>query len=185
MTFYVFLSMDFQSAEYQGRYIIKNYDIRILHNLLLWTTAGTFRFFLPVGIKHPPVIDGKYKNLHTDRMSQENRKAIRYDEIGKVTANELCAFPGILDNISATGCKVHFPLCIVVDLDNEYELTISTSRLEFSTPLKLLCRPMWVKECGGTTSIGFSILFSPDAERLDEYILYLKHQTDSNLPELD
>ena len=44
--------------------------------------------------------------------SEENRKNHRYPEIGRVIAPELCALPGILDNISFDGCKIHFPVSV-------------------------------------------------------------------------
>ena len=62
-------------------------------------------------------------------MDEENRQNVRYEEIGRVISPELCALPGILDNISATGCRVHFPVNVIVDLESEFDVKISLSRL--------------------------------------------------------
>ena len=52
-------------------------------------------------------------------MDQENRLHTRYEEIGRVTASELCALPAVLDDISLNGCKIHYSFPVVVDLENE------------------------------------------------------------------
>jgi len=107
-------------------------------------------------------------------MSEENRRNFRYPEIGRVLAPDLCALPGILDNISFNGCKIHFPVSVVVDLDTEYMIKITLTRSPEDTPLQLMCKPMWVTEDKGITQIGFQILYSPDDSRLREFISYLQ-----------
>lgn len=107
-------------------------------------------------------------------MEQENRQDTRYPEIGRIIAPELCALPGILDNISFTGCKVHFPVSVVVDLETEYMIKVTLTRSLEDTPLQLMCKPMWVTENKGMTQIGFQILYSPDDSRLREFISYLQ-----------
>ena len=64
-----------------------------------------------------------------NNMNEENRQDTRYVEIGRVVAPEICALNGILDDISLTGCKIHFPCILDVNLDNEYNLKISLSDL--------------------------------------------------------
>lgn len=112
-------------------------------------------------------------------MNKENRKSVRYKEIGRVVSQDLCAIPGILDDISATGCKIHFPCSIIVDLENEYELKISVSRTPNEPALKLMCKPQWVKEVSGNTQLGLEILYSPDAARLKDLIAVL-HEESAN-----
>ena len=114
----------------------------------------------------------------------ENRQQTRFKEIGRIIAPEICALPGILDDISAAGCKVHYPFPVVVDLENEYELKIAPTRSQDETPLKLMCVPQWVNEKEGNTHIGFKILYSPDANRLAEFIAYLEKVSDDQLPEI-
>ena len=107
-------------------------------------------------------------------MGIENRQHPRYPEIGRINCPEICALPGILDNISFTGCKIHFPVSVVVDLDAEYMIKVSLSRSPEEPPLQLMCKPMWVKENQGNTQIGLQILYSPDDSRLREFIAYLQ-----------
>lgn len=114
----------------------------------------------------------------------ENRQETRYKEIGRIIAPEICALTGILDDISATGCKVHYPFPVVVELENEYEIKIAPTRTHDETPLKLICIPQWVNEKDGCTHIGFQILYSPDANRLAEFIAYLQKVSDDQEPEI-
>ena len=68
-------------------------------------------------------------------MEQENRQHIRYEEIGRVNAPEICALPGILDDISSEGCKIHYTFPVVVDLETEYEIKLSPLHGSNSSPL--------------------------------------------------
>lgn len=117
-------------------------------------------------------------------MANENRIATRYDDMGRVTCNELCAVNGTLINISKTGCKVSFPVNVVVDLSNEYELTILLAKKSLETPLNLICKPQWVQETGGSTEIGFQTLYCPDLARQSKYIDFLEEQDSDDLPEI-
>ena len=111
-------------------------------------------------------------------MGEENRRNPRYPEIGRVNAPELCALPGILDNISLSGCKIHFPVSVVVDLDTEYMIKISLTRSLEDAPLQLMCKPMWVTEDKGNTQIGLEILYSPDDARLREFVSFLEEMNE-------
>lgn len=115
---------------------------------------------------------------------EENRQQIRFKEIGRINAPEICSLPGILDDISSSGCKIHYPFPVVVDLENEYEIKIAPTRTHDEIPLKLMCTPQWVNEEEGNTHIGFKILYSPDAARLSEFIEYLGKISDDQLPEI-
>lgn len=111
-------------------------------------------------------------------MGEENRRNPRYPEIGRVNAPELCALPGILDNISLSGCKIHFPVSVVVDLDTEYMIKISLTRSLEDAPLQLMCKPMWVTEDKGNTQVGLEILYSPDDARLREFVSFLEEMNE-------
>ena len=117
-------------------------------------------------------------------MAQENRRHTRYEEIGRVTAPELCALPGILDDISVKGCKVHYSFPVVVDLETEYEVQISPLHGASQSPLNLICTPQWVKEQEGSTFIGFLINYSPDALKLQEFIKLLESISKDDLPDI-
>ncbi|MCQ2576499.1 MAG: PilZ domain-containing protein [Treponema sp.] len=116
-------------------------------------------------------------------MMEENRQSVRYHEIGRVVCNDLCALPGILDDISADGCKIHFPLSFVVDIEKEYMLRIIFSRSP-EAPLQLMVRPRWVRESSGSTQIGMEILYSPDQNRLKEFIAYLEEISIDEEPDI-
>lgn len=115
----------------------------------------------------------------------DNRQNIRYSEIGPVFAPEICALSGVLDDISTNGCRLHFPVPVVVDLEKEYLIKIQFSRLFGEEPLQLMCKPMWISEKEGTTQIGFTILFSPDEMRFQEYITHLDKLNEDNMPEIE
>ena len=115
---------------------------------------------------------------------EENRISTRYKEIGRVNIPELCALPEILENISATGCKVIFPISVVVNLEKEYMIQVMISRFPDESPLQLRCKPMWVSEIDGVTHVGFSILFSPDENRLHYLIKRLEEINEDEEPEI-
>ena len=117
-------------------------------------------------------------------MDFEKRSDTRYKEIGKITCHELCALPGVLDDISAGGLKMHYSFPVVVELENEYEVEILPSNATNPIPLKLKCLPQWANEQDGSTYIGFKILYSPDANRLNEFIDHLEHLSEDQLPEI-
>lgn len=117
-------------------------------------------------------------------MGIESRRNTRYSEIGRVFCEEICALPGILDNISTDGCKIHFPVSVTVDSEKEYMLKIKLTRTADNSPLQLMCKPMWVSEQGTNTQIGMKILYSPDDSRLHEFISFLEDINDDSLPDI-
>ena len=116
-------------------------------------------------------------------MSGDLRKDIRFEDFGRVECMELCPVSGVLDDISISGCKVHYDAPVTLDMENEYELKIRLSRATLK-PLILVCRPQWYKtQSESSTQIGFYILRSPDTTRLQEYIQQLHEEQKSS--ELD
>lgn len=99
-------------------------------------------------------------------------------------ATELCALPGVLDDISLSGCKIHYSFPVVVDLENEYELKIFPLHSSVNTALNLICTPQWVKEQEGNTFIGFKIQYSPDANKLNTFISQLEQISKDELPDI-
>lgn len=110
-------------------------------------------------------------------MSDDNRKEVRYTDIGRVESADLCVLPGVLDDISITGCRVHFPIPVTVDMENDYELKIKLSRKAVLAPLVLICHPQWKRMNGTETEIGFQVLRSPDSPQLASYIECLKQDS--------
>ncbi len=114
----------------------------------------------------------------TSAKSMDNRKQTRYVQIGRVDIPELCTISGILDDISLTGIKMHFPYTISLDLENEYKIKVTLSNFLEEEPLQLLCKPVWVRDDENETQIGFQNLYSPDEVHLKKIILNLKHLND-------
>lgn len=110
-------------------------------------------------------------------MRKELRGAERYTEMGRVICEQICAFPGVLDDISISGCKVHYTFPVEIDKEKEYVVLFQLSRQFFSDKLELICRPMWVEENEekNQTNIGFNFLRSPDSPELAKFIESLRH----------
>jgi len=117
-------------------------------------------------------------------MTEDNRLTQRFKEIGRINAPEICALPGVLDDISNTGCKVHYSFPILLDLENEYEIKISPLHQGDQSPLNLICVPQWIKEQNENTYIGFEIQYSPDANRLKAFIQHLEEISKDQLPDI-
>ncbi len=108
-------------------------------------------------------------------MKRENRVAERFEEMGRVSASQICALPGVLDDISSSGCKVHFPNPVNLDLENDYKICVDFANSSLGT-LNLVVHPMWHSEDSSETAIGFKILYSPDTPKLKAGIDFLKVQ---------
>lgn len=103
-------------------------------------------------------------------MCAKARKEPRYKILGRVEASELSALPGMLIDISLSGCKFHYTVPVAVDLENDYSLTIKVSDNNSSSDLNLICHPVWVCEDSGETDMGMQILHSPDTDKLKEFV---------------
>ncbi|MCH5290234.1 MAG: PilZ domain-containing protein [Treponema sp.] len=106
-------------------------------------------------------------------MENQNRREPRYDNTGRVESAELCALPGVLDDISISGCRVHFPIPFSIDMENDYELMVKLSYKGTIHTFELLVHPRWLKTDDEKTTIGFSILRSPDSPKLATFITLL------------
>ncbi len=105
-------------------------------------------------------------------MRKEHRMEERYNEIGKVDALDLCVLPGVLDDISITGCKVRFPVPVLPNMENEYKLKI----LVANNSLEMLCNPQWTRNGESGTEIGFKFLRSKDSPLLSNFIHSLQYE---------
>ncbi len=113
-------------------------------------------------------------------MNSKERLSHRFEDIGRFLSPDLCALPGTLENISREGCKIHYSFPVSVDLNNDYEVKITFSRVANESFL-LLCRPCWVKTEENCTDIGFQILPSTDFMRLEKYIEKLNIESSDSL----
>lgn len=112
--------------------------------------------------------------LHNMSMSDKRREDMRYDTVARVESPEISAIPGKLMDISLRGCKIGFPVPLLIDLENEYTLKIKILDNSGKPELILICCPIWLVEQKGVTEIGMRILRSPDTNRLNEYVKQLR-----------
>lgn len=114
-------------------------------------------------------------------MNSDTRKTERYDDIGRVDAPAISPMPGVLDNISTTGCKVHYQFPVNVNPEDDIEVSIMFARAASEGRFTLLCHPQWVKNGDDFTEIGFKFLPSKDLVHISEYIddLNMENRTDS------
>ena len=114
-------------------------------------------------------------------MNSDTRKTERYDDIGRVDAPAISPMAGVLDNISMTGCKVHYQFPVTVNPEDDIELSIMFARAATEGRFTLLCHPQWVKNGDDFTEIGFKFLPSKDLVHISDYIedLYMENRTDS------
>lgn len=115
-------------------------------------------------------------------MRKETRGDERFEEFGRVECEQISALPGVLEDISLSGCKVHFPLPASVDKENEYTLLIQFSRQDFPGKLELIGLPQWSVEneedC--QAEIGFMFIRSPDSPELARFIALVQQKEESN-----
>lgn len=121
-------------------------------------------------------------------MSKDQRKNVRFNDFGRAECAEICPVAGVLDDISLTGCKIHYDTPISMDMENDYEIHLRLSRLPAGS-LLMLCHPQWQRQDeDGSTEVGFVFLHSPDTPALETYIKQredekLSENIDSVLPE--
>ncbi len=112
-------------------------------------------------------------------MVLDNRKEQRYTDFARADVQELCTLPGILENISLTGCRVRFNLFFQVRKNTEYTIKIQPSRKTGLIPFTLIGTPVWVSQADGGTKIGFHILHSPGSAILRQYLNLLNAAEES------
>lgn len=98
------------------------------------------------------------------------RQSERFSDFARIVVPEICSLPGVLDDISREGCKVHFPLTLTIDMENDYAVVVTPSVSVGEKNFSLVCHPCWSKVDNGATSVGFQILPSRDYAQFLEYI---------------
>lgn len=123
-------------------------------------------------IPHYVPIDKRAKKVNPVfiLMCNNNRQMPRFNDFARAKINGLCQLPGILEDVSKTGCKVRFPHSFEIDTDVEYTLTILPALRSGIKEFELVVRPEWV--CGKDDSflIGFCILHSPGMRQYQKYV---------------
>lgn len=113
-------------------------------------------------------------------MRHENRRSERFENMGRVEASELCALPAVLDDISLTGCKIHFPIIVTPDMEKDYTLSFKLAGRTTMVPFELTCHPQWISNDDESMScMGFSFLPSPGTPQLKNFIESL-HEAEKN-----
>ena len=112
-------------------------------------------------------------------MSSNLRKSVRFSDFGRAECIEICPVPGVLEDISLTGCKIHYDAPVAVNLENDYEIHLRLSRSTAGS-FVLMCHPQWQKQSeDGSTAVGFTFLHSPDSPSLESYIQQLQNEQNS------
>jgi hypothetical protein len=114
----------------------------------------------------------------------EKRKVIRFSDVGRIDAGDICVFPGMLLDISESGCKSRFPYSQAFDPDCDYELRIYPAHKRNMNPFLLIGQPRWQKQNGLVTEIGFEFLHSPGARQLAGYLETLAKEHHANAEEM-
>ncbi|NLM00299.1 MAG: PilZ domain-containing protein [Treponema sp.] len=100
----------------------------------------------------------------------ENRKHMRYEDVARIEAPDICIFPGVLVDVSEQGCKVRFSVPVSVDMDNDYELKLYPTHKSSVCSFVLIGHPVWNKTTTTYSEMGFKILHSPGKKHFLEYI---------------
>lgn len=104
----------------------------------------------------------------------EKRKDIRYREMGHVDCPQICALSGVLEDISISGVKVHFPCPIILDDSKEYDLKLKMSQKPKMEAITVSCKMEWSQVEDSQTTFGFRIIKCDNKKILEEYIEFLK-----------
>ncbi len=112
-------------------------------------------------------------------MRKNTRREERFSEIGRFESGDLCALPGVLEDVSEGGCKVHFPVKIEPDMEKDYHALLHLPENKEKASLKLLCHPRWITSDKNKAVVGFSFLSSTDTPALVNHIAFLRKQRES------
>lgn len=114
-------------------------------------------------------------------MKSDTRKTERFDDMGRVDIPAVSPMSGVLDNISTSGCKIHYQFPVTVSEGEDLEISIIFARAAMDGPVKLLCHAKWIKVEDGCTEIGLKFLPSRELVHIYEYIeeLNQEEKTDS------
>ncbi len=91
----------------------------------------------------------------------EQRKEPRYGVFLKVIAKEISQFPGCVEDISRSGCKIKFSDVEDFDFESEYNVTVYSQANMEASSFELTLKPNWAARSGTGAVIGFSVLCTP------------------------
>lgn len=107
----------------------------------------------------------------------------RYPDFARACLKGHCEFPGYLEDVSKTGCKVRFAQDFGIDLENEYTLTILPGFRSGIKEFELTVCPQWVENGTDSCEIGFQVLHSPGIRHYARYVDILAEQGEEELQE--
>ncbi|HZK19972.1 MAG TPA: PilZ domain-containing protein [Treponemataceae bacterium] len=114
-------------------------------------------------------------------MPKKFRKDTRYEKYGRIAAQSICVFQGVILDISLKGCRVRFPALLSPDTETDYELVLSFSERDAPDSLILLAHIQWVEKGTDSTEIGFCFFHSPDTKKLASFIEQLSFDYEETL----
>ncbi len=113
-------------------------------------------------------------------MKKITRKETRFSDIARFESGDLCALPGVLEDVSRNGCRVQFPVSVDLDMEKDYSAVVHFPEHGLKSSLKLVCHPQWLHKHDGKCDVGFSFLRSPDTPELMNHIDFLTKEVSSD-----
>lgn len=101
---------------------------------------------------------------------QEHRATVRYEDFARIQAPDVCVFPGVLIDISDSGCRVRFPASVSLDTEGVYEINVVPSCKLGLQPFGMTVQPVWADDGADASEIGFEILSVTDSRHFDRYL---------------
>ena len=109
-------------------------------------------------------------------MNANFRKDIRFSDFGRAECLQICPVPGALEDISLSGCRIHYEAPVSINLEDDYEIHFRLSRAGMES-LVLMCHPQWLTQNpDGSTDAGFLFLHYMDSGALQAYILQRENE---------
>lgn len=108
-------------------------------------------------------------------MSKDNRGAQRFPDFARAEAGSISKLPGILQDLSRTGCRVKFPHVDSVDTSAEFVMMIIPSPEHKMDGFEIVVKPVWMAKSIDSCKIGFSVLNSVGTRDYLRYIEKLAH----------
>ncbi len=113
----------------------------------------------------------KRKICHCIAMTfSEHRVGKRYEDFARIEAPGLCVLPGVLVNISKTGCRVRFPIPVESSKNSLCELNIQPCCKAGLKPFSVTAKQVWKDSEAPASELGFSFVNSMEPLKLKSYL---------------
>ena len=104
-------------------------------------------------------------------MDNDNRKAERFQDFARVEAKKISKLPGILQDLSKTGCRIKFSHNVTIDTSSEFSITITPSPMYKMPEFEIIVKPVWTVASVDSCKIGFTVLNSVGTR---DYLRYIE-----------